>query len=323
MYHKPKVSIIIPCYNSEKYLERAVDSALNQSLTEIEIILIDDGSSDKTPTLLQHYKMADNRVHVFTHAKNKGLGAARNTAVDNATGDYLFFLDSDDYMHNNALEVMYEKSKTENLDILQVQHTIHQDNKTKICPQDLVPFSRPITGIDYFNEGIKIEPKACAKLWKTAFFKENELRFSEGYYEDTALVFYAFSIAERVNNSIFSAYHYIIREDSISNGRFTKKHIEDFKNSIVNLQSLFMNANISSKTSSFSASFALYLVNLSSMVLQKDNIGLQKEVHKFVTQMSSKYRHYIVSNNHLFVLKRYFIGFSPYLYAKLKKKMGR
>ncbi len=319
MYHKPKVSIIIPCYNSAQFLQKAVDSALTQSVNEIEIILIDDGSTDKTPTLLQHYKMSDNRVEVITHIKNLGLGAARNSGIDMANGEYIFFLDSDDYMHQNALEVLYEKASDEDLDILQAQHIKHEETKQSVCPQNLIPFTRAISGIDYFNEGIKIEPKACAKLWKTSFLIKNNLRFDDGYYEDTAMVFYAFSIAKRVNNALFSCYHYIIREDSISNGKPSKKHVIDYKNSIIKLQQLFINQQITQKSSSFTASFALYLANLSAMALETHDYDLQKDIDKFVKQMSKKYRKYIIGTRRLLWIKRLFIAYNPFLYVKLKK----
>ena len=319
MYHKPKVSVIIPCYNSADFLKKAVDSALNQSLSEIEIILVDDGSTDKTPTLLQHYKMSDNRIEVITHSKNLGLGAARNSAIQKASGEYIFFLDSDDYMHQNALEVLYEKAIDEDLDILQAQHIKHQGNKQVVLPNNLIPFTRPVSGIDYFNEGIKIEPKACAKLWKTAFIKTNNLQFDQGYYEDVAMVFYAFSIANRVNNALFSGYHYIIRENSISNGKATKKHITDYKNSLVKLQQLFVNQEITQKTSSFIASFSLYLATLSNMAIETNDKAIQKETEQFVKGMAKKYRKFILRTNRLFWLKRYFIAFNPFLYVKLKK----
>ena len=318
MYHKPKVSVIIPAFNSQDFIQKAFDSAKQQTLQEIEIILVDDGSIDKTFTLLQHYKMEDNRVEVVQHSKNKGLGEARNSGIDKATGEYLFFLDSDDYIHPNTLEVMYEKAKEEDLDILQAQYIKHKGNVKEIFPKNLVPFSKGISGLDYYLEGILVCPQAPAKLWKASFVKSNNLRFDTGYYEDLSMVHYAFSIAEKVNNLIFPGYHYIDRKQSITGQQVTEKHISDYMQAIQRLQQLFMHDKLISNQSSLSASFGMYLVTLCLMVQAMPDKVMCNEVRQFEREMLKKYGKYIRKNKNLPFAKRFFITQKPCWYAKFK-----
>ncbi len=319
MYHKPKVSIIIPCYNSENYLQKAVDSTLNQSLEELEIILIDDSSTDKTPVLLQQYKMQDNRVEVITHSENTGLGPARNSGIKIAAGEYLFFLDSDDYLHPNGLEVLYDKARAEQLDILQAQHIVHRNGNKKVMPPDLPPFSQPKTGIEYYNAGFLLEPKACAKLWRTEFINKHNLQFSSGYYEDLSMVFRAIFLAEKVNNHLFAPYHYIIRQNSITQQKPTQAHIKGFKQSLIDMQHLFLYPELTGKQSAFTAGFFLYLKELSAMALQTGDDRLIDQTKDFVKEMTDKYACFLSGNTLLPFIKRYILQYSPFLYARLKK----
>lgn len=111
----PKVSIIIPVYNVEKYLPRCMDSLLNQTLTDIEIILVDDESPDNCPAICDEYAKNDNRVRVI-HKKNEGQGYARNAGLETATGEYIAFVDSDDYVELNAYQILYSVAKDSKAD---------------------------------------------------------------------------------------------------------------------------------------------------------------------------------------------------------------
>lgn len=112
----PKVSIIVPVYKVEKFLDRCMQTLLNQTLHDIEIILVDDGSPDKCPDLCDEYANKDNRVKVI-HKINGGLGYARNSGIEIATGEYIAFVDSDDYVEKNTYEILYNNSKKCGADI--------------------------------------------------------------------------------------------------------------------------------------------------------------------------------------------------------------
>lgn len=113
--NRPDVSIIIPIYNVEKYLNRCIISIQNQTLKNIEIILVDDGSLDNCPQLCDEYAQRDSRIKVI-HKKNGGLGLARNSGLEIATGKYIAFIDSDDFIELNMFETLFDKASKENLD---------------------------------------------------------------------------------------------------------------------------------------------------------------------------------------------------------------
>mgnify|MGYP000058266539 CR=1 FL=1 len=117
MNQQPKVSVVVPIYNVEPYLERCIQSLLNQSLKDIEIILVDDGSPDHCPQMCDEYAQKDSRIKVI-HKDNAGLGFARNSGLEIATGEYVAFVDSDDYIEFNMYEELYDNAKKQYADIV-------------------------------------------------------------------------------------------------------------------------------------------------------------------------------------------------------------
>ncbi|MBP0981297.1 MAG: glycosyltransferase family 2 protein, partial [Oscillospiraceae bacterium] len=115
---QPKVSVIIPVYNTEKYLRECLDSVINQTLTDIEIICVDDASTDSSPEILAEYAAADSRITVITHEVNKKQAAVKKTAVARATGKYIWFVDSDDTISLNGCEKAFELAQKQKVDIL-------------------------------------------------------------------------------------------------------------------------------------------------------------------------------------------------------------
>ena len=115
--NRPKISIIIPVYNVEEYLKRCVDSALQQTLQDLEIILVDDGSPDNSPEICDRYAAAEDRVKVI-HKENGGLASARNAGLKIAQGDYIFFLDSDDWLESDGIETLYRTAEQYQVDFV-------------------------------------------------------------------------------------------------------------------------------------------------------------------------------------------------------------
>ena len=113
---QPKVSVILPVYNEEKYLRQCMDSIINQSLKDIEIICVDDGSTDSSLSILREYEKTDKRIEVIS-VENENAGAARNKGIVVATGKYLYFPDSDDYCELTLLEDAYKEAEDKNADI--------------------------------------------------------------------------------------------------------------------------------------------------------------------------------------------------------------
>ena len=125
----PKVSVIIPVYNVEKYLRECLDSVINQTLKDIEIICVDDGSSDGSLKILEEYAQKDNRIKVLKQ-EHGGVSCARNLALGGAAGEYMLCLDSDDYLELNTLESLYNRALNFDLDMLSFSGQ-YFDNSTK------------------------------------------------------------------------------------------------------------------------------------------------------------------------------------------------
>lgn len=128
---EPKVSVIVPIYNVEKYLDECMDSLLNQTLKDIEIIMVDDESPDGCPQMCDEYARKDSRVKVI-HKKNGGLGFARNSGLDVATGEYVIFIDSDDFVSHDMLEKLYATAKAYNADEVRSGVVFYRNGKETI-----------------------------------------------------------------------------------------------------------------------------------------------------------------------------------------------
>ena len=123
-----KVSVILPVYNVSDYLRQCMDSIVGQTLKDIEIICVDDGSTDDSLAILKEYEAKDQRVKVIQQA-NAGAGAARNKGLEIATGEYLSFLDSDDFVDVNMYEQLYLKAKAKDIDVVYCNCNIYKDKK--------------------------------------------------------------------------------------------------------------------------------------------------------------------------------------------------
>ena len=127
-----KISVIVPCYNVEGYIKKGLDSLINQTLKEIEIILINDGSTDDTINILREYEKKDKRI-IIIDKKNEGVSKARNDGLKISTGEYIAFMDSDDWYELNTLELMYNKAKENDYDIVACDtQAIYPDKKQYI-----------------------------------------------------------------------------------------------------------------------------------------------------------------------------------------------
>ena len=176
----PKVSVIVPIYNVEKYLNRCIDSILNQTFTDFELILVDDGSPDRSGKICDEYAEKDDRVKVI-HKQNGGVSAARNTGIDEAVGEYIMFVDSDDYIDSMMLQVMFSE-KSEDVILSGLKYVDMDGNLIKEYKEN--EFSA--IGQNLFIEEYYIDMnKKCIlngpynKLFKRSIIKENNIKFNE------------------------------------------------------------------------------------------------------------------------------------------------
>ena len=185
------VSVIIPIYNAEQYLSACIDSILNQSYTDFEVLLIDDGSTDKSRKICEDFAFTDNRVKYY-HKENGGVSSARNFGLSAATAPYITFIDSDDFIHEKMLETLV-KDIAEN-DFSMCGYEIFDHNKNAILMENICGhfegnignFAAVIT--DYLNPPFLLSP--CFKLFKSKIIKENNILFplDISYGEDAIFV---------------------------------------------------------------------------------------------------------------------------------------
>lgn len=186
MKKKPLISIIVPVYNVEKYIRRCVESLLNQTYLTIEVILVNDGSPDKSPEICDDYCKMDNRVSVL-HKNNGGLSDARNSGLEKARGDYIIFLDSDDYVEHTMVEDAVKAAERDNSDVViwgyYADFVSEDENlistKMKSCISG--SFSKSdLSKLTITNELIGCLGYAWNKMYRKKFLMENKYRFTSG-----------------------------------------------------------------------------------------------------------------------------------------------
>ncbi|MDO8870931.1 MAG: glycosyltransferase [Methanobacteriaceae archaeon] len=203
-----KISIIIPVYNVEKYLEQCLESVINQTMTEIEIICVNDGSKDKSPQILEEFAQKDERIKVI-HKENGGIASARNEGLKYVTGEYIGFVDSDDWIEPHMYETLYNNAKSNDCDM--VMCSAHRfDEVTQELLYDLPYFT-----LEFFNESFndvvfnyqatgnflfKINVTPWNKVYKASFLKENKIKFPEGLdFEDNTFFYESYLKANKVS----------------------------------------------------------------------------------------------------------------------------
>lgn len=208
---KIEISIIIPIYNVEKYLEECLNSVYNLELVNKEIILVNDGSKDNSLEIAKKYKENYPEKTILINQKNKGLSGARNTGIINSKGEYLFFLDSDDYVDTKELELFLEEGITKKQDILVGNFFYKYENEIKKSTF-LNKNIENKTGLYYLKESFKYKMFSSV-VWKSLYYKkfliENELYFKEGLlHEDVLFSAKALYLAKKVGYSNKYFYYY-------------------------------------------------------------------------------------------------------------------
>ena len=221
-----KFSVVIPIYNVEHYLEDCLNSVLDQTFEDWEAVCVNDGSTDGSAALLEKYAKRDPRFVILTQ-KNGGLSAARNTGIKAAKGDYVFFLDSDDWLESNALETISEFLNGE--DMLCFSGRRYFEVTKTFNPADQLMEKTYETGMAYYNDNALLHRDfafVCVVLrtFKRVFLLENNLRFKEGiYHEDNLFTPIACYYAQKVRVINACLYDYRVRANSITDGNLPKR----------------------------------------------------------------------------------------------------
>lgn len=222
MNDKPIISVIIPVYKVEPYLKKCIESVIRQTYTNLQIILVDDGSPDNCGKICDEYALKDNRIKVI-HKKNGGLSEARNIGINEANGEYIGFVDSDDYIEETMYEDLYNLIQAYKSDISICNFYVVTNNINEI--KNVNNGIKVYNKLEILNEILldrNIQSYAWNKLYKKSLF--DDIQYPVGKkYEDIGTTFY---ILERCNRIVVSGkpeYYYLVRKDSIvnNNNEFT------------------------------------------------------------------------------------------------------
>lgn len=233
MLNNPLVSVIIPVYKVEKYLNRCVDSVLAQTYTNIEIILVDDGSPDNCGNICDHYQKKDTRIHVL-HKKNGGLSDARNAGFDISNGDYVTFIDSDDYVEASFIEQLLENLIKHNADIIECGYIKGEKTMLPNSASELVctEFTSEQFLRNWHGKYKNFETTAWGKLYRKEVFidKDGEkILYPVGrLHEDILTTHRLVENAEKIVVLNRALYHYTINSSGITKAPITRKRLLDY-----------------------------------------------------------------------------------------------
>lgn len=225
----PKISIIVPIYNAEKYLSRCIKSILNQSFLDFELLLINDGSRDYSGSICDKYSNNDQRITVL-HTENKGVSSARNNGLEYAQGDYVLFVDADDWIESNSLDLLYKTIISENLDLLQFSfRTVNTVGKV------LQNYSTETTVSDLHTYIEKDAFLVCVggTMIKKTIIDSNNLRFQTNLKlaEDQLFILSAIKFSKRMKRIADVLYNYYQNDNSAT----ATAKFDDIIHSIVEL----------------------------------------------------------------------------------------
>ena len=225
----PKVSIVIPVYNVGKQLEACLQSAIGQTFSDIEIIVVNDGSTDNSPEIIARFAGQDSRI-VVIDKENEGLAYARKSGVEAAQGEYIQHLDGDDYLEPDAIELLYRKAKEEDADMVVFPFWFDYVDRGKKKSSNPTPgiydsvsfFHSMAFGQNYWS--------VCSYLHKRSLYAEvhieKGLNYGEDAYLASQLTYFANKIVVLESHPLL---HYVIRNDSISFGSFSEKKARDIE----------------------------------------------------------------------------------------------
>lgn len=219
------ISVIVPAYNVEQYLGKCINSIINQTYRELEVILVDDGSTDGTGNLCDVLAKQDERIIVL-HKENGGLSDARNAGLEAAAGDYISFIDADDYIELDMYECMMEEMKDESVSMAAVGFIVTDtDGKERLLAAGKKKkLTKEEALMDIFENG-EMFPSSVNKLYRKAIFEK--LRFVKGIInEDTEIIPKVIDLCNYILVLDKAAYHYVLRKDSITQSDFTVKEYE-------------------------------------------------------------------------------------------------
>lgn len=251
------ISIVVPVYNVKPYLKNCIRSILNQTYKNLEIILVDDGSTDGSGEICDEFLDVDKRIRVF-HKENGGLSDARNYGIKQSRGSLIGFIDSDDFIDKNMYQILYKNMKDTNADISICNHKIiWSTEEVKTIANNIYEVFSPREALQIILSNKKFHSNAWDKLYKKSLF--NDIEYPVGMiYEDIATTYKLISKSKKIVYSPYIGYYYFQREGSIIHSGFNENQMDmirayenmiqylqnDFSDLTNNATAMYVNANI-------------------------------------------------------------------------------
>lgn len=227
----PLITVIVPVYNVEKYLEKCVKSIINQDYKSIEILLVDDGSTDSSGTMCDSYALQDSRIKVI-HKRNGGLSDARNVAIDVMKGEFVTYIDSDDYIELDYISYLYKLIVENGADVSVCNFKyVNEVGRIINNPSDTGKVSKYTVkeALSLMLEGKELNTSASMKLYKSKLFED--IRYPKGkLYEDVATTYKTFLKSQIIVYGDRALYIYLCRNGSITKQKFTERRLDAIYN---------------------------------------------------------------------------------------------
>jgi len=291
--HPPKISIVIPIYNAEKYLHVCLNSAIEQTLKDIEIICVNDCSTDSSSDILREFSNGEKRLRILEHDTNKGEGAARNTGIDNARGDYIFHLDADDKIPLQALEKLYIEAVTHDSDLVKGRHDIvYEDGEIKHLDWS-TPDKKVINTNIYVSSFLQNVPTShCTYLYRRDFINHYKIRYRTDLCIGLDLVMLATTLihARAVTLIPVIVYYYYQSEKSAIRSKLTLPAATDAIRTKQIIIDMFRNHELNEAAATFLQTWE-YLIS-TQWCRMPEQLNKDESTHVF-----DKFRTLITANN--------------------------
>ena len=290
-----KVSIIIPVYNSENWIDILIESIINQSYKNIEILIVDDGSTDSTYDICNKYVQIDNRIKLYKQ-KNQGPGSARNLAFNHSTGEYIMYADSDDYFEYNAIEIALREIKSRKLDIMNFNALCFYDNidesESGIANDRYLKkndYDEIMSGLDYFKtlrKNVDFSSVVWSFIYRKSLIAENNIKFAATpCHDDMLFSFECLFYAQKAGFIKDILYNRRVRKSSITTSHKNIKNIFSYYiviNQLKDNYSKYEDGDINHFISDIENSMNLALRNVKINELNKEKNNYNKQFINFV-----------------------------------------
>ena len=314
----PKISVIIPVYNTEKYIEKCLESLAKQTMQDFEVIIVNDGSTDNSKKVIKDY-MKSRKLNIkYLEKENGGLASARNYGVEKALGKYISFLDSDDYLDENLFSEL-EKYMDKNIDLIKFKmKTVDEEGNV------IEKLDGPVFNVCSGEEGYKklcttdkyMDP-ACIYLYRREFFVENNFKYKLRYHEDFGLTSLIIIQAKTFVSTKIFGYNYLQTEESLTRGKDYKKDVDRAKDMLAHYDNMItlIDAyyNISDETKDL---VKRYYTN--SVVLKADTLkGEDKK--RYIKEIKDRFMYRNIKPENLKQkVKRMLLKYNVSLYLKMR-----